>query len=1004
MLDAIQSAAGNIRAHLANYTQDTRLLRLTTTLGPDALLVERIDGREGLSEGYRFDITALSTDAHIDPDSLLAQPALLQILSQHSRSDLRPIHGHITAIELAGSDGGFARYRITLEPWLAFLRYRRDSYIWQSKNVLDIVAEIFSDYRNKGKLIPSWRLAVADAGQYQVRDVCTQFDESDLAFIDRLLAEEGLFYWFEHAGDAGSESFGTHTLVIADHNGAFTPNKQNTIRYHRAAAVEQSDSITAWHAHRQLATNAITLGSWNETQANLVNTAVDTAHNNGNAPVLRAVDHPGQRRFTSRAEIERTARRQLEALEARNKTYSGQGTVRTLAPGTTFVFTDHAIHDADRSNSGNEAATFAVVSVRHRGRNNLSSEARTLIDDLFDNSVHAREEKQDEPLYTNRFTALRADIPWRPLTTDSHGALMHPKPTVTGIHTAIVVGASGQDLTTERDHRIKVQMHWQRGAQSQSRRAHPQGNDNAPGNDGAYIWVRVAEAAAGSNWGSSFIPRIGQEVILDYIEGDIDRPIVVGSLYNGKGMEDAQGNQTAQGAGPAIGNAPAWFAGNSGDHAHNAILSGFKTQEIGNSQDGQGGCNALIFDDTTDQIGARLQTTKTTAQLNLGHIKRQRDNERKQSHGHGAELTTDAYGAIRAGQGLLITADARPNAGSAQMDAREAHEQLKQAHELQKALTETAKKHNAFVGKTLDEGQHTQSETVLARPIESLAQTSDGVGTPEGGGAGVVPAFGRPDLVISAPGGISLLTPQDSHTAAGAITAVGGIDVSATVGRNLAVAAKAGISLFTYGDAKAKRKEQGDKGMKLHAAHGKVDVQAQSAELRAAADKDVNITSTQAKVEAAARQHVLLTAAGAYIKISGGNIEIHAPGQVLFKAAMKDLSGPASQSYPMPELPSGAMQANKLVFERRYHDDEPLAGAPYEITFADGSSRTGKLDGSGRAILEGVPAGAAEVRFGAMPGTYERKDLRPTPGHKPNPSKSDIDALIEKFSTTDKGA
>jgi type VI secretion system secreted protein VgrG len=106
----------------------------------------------------------------------------------------------------------------------------------------------------------------------------------------------------------------------------------------------------------------------------------------------------------------------------------------------------------------------------------------------------------------------------------------------------------------------------------------------------------------------------------------------------------------------------------------------------------------------------------------------------------------------------------------------------------------------------------------------------------------------------------------------------------------------------------------------------------------------------------------------------------------------------------MPELPSGAMQANKLVLERRYHDDEPLAGAPYEITFADGSSRTGKLDGSGRAILEGVPAGAAEVRFGAMPGTYERKDLRPTPGHKPNPSKSDIDALIEKFSTTDKGA
>jgi type VI secretion system secreted protein VgrG len=946
MIDPKQSAASLLGSHLAHYTQDTRLLRLTTSLGADALLVERIEGREGLSEVCRFDITVLSNDAFIDPNSLLAQPALLQLLSQHSRTDLRPIHGHITAMELIGSDGGFARYRITLETWLAFLGYRRDSYIWQSKTVLDIVQEIFSDYQNQGKLVPTWRLAVADTSQYQVRDVCTQFEESDLAFIERLLAEEGLFYWFEHTGDAGSESFGSHTLVIADHNGAFAPNKQNTIRYHRAAAVEQSDSITAWHARRRLATNAVTLGSWNETQVNLVNTTVDTAHNNGDVPTLAAVDHPGQRRFTSRAEIERTARRQLEALEARTKTYTGQSTVRTLAPGTTFVFTDHAIHDADRC-SGDQSATFAVISVRHHGRNNLSSEARVLIHDLFDNSTHPERQKEDESLYINHFTALRADIPWRPLAEDGRGALLHPRPTVTGIHTAIVVGASGQDLSTERDHRIKVQMHWQRGARSHSRRAHPQGNDNAPGNDGAYIWVRVAEAAAGCNWGSSFIPRIGQEVILDYIEGDIDRPIVVGSLYNGKGMEDAQGNQTAQGAGPAVGNAPAWFAGNSGDHAHNAILSGFKTQEIGNSQDGQGGYNALIFDDTTDQVGARLQTTKTKAQLNLGHIKRQRDNERKQSHGHGVELSTDAYGAIRAGRGLLITADARSNAGSAQMDAREAHEQLAQAHELQKNLTETAKKHNAFVGKALDEEQHTQPEKALARPIESLSKTEDGLGTPEGGGSGRVPAFGRPDLVVSAPGGISLLTPQDTHATAGVITATGGLDVSATIGRNLSAAVKAGISLFTYGDVKAKRKEQGDKGLKLHAAHGKVDVQAQSAELKAAADKDVYITSTHAKVEAAAREHVLLTAAGAYIKIADGNIQIHAPGQVLFKAAMKDLSGPTSLSHELARLPAAKGLHDEQFVLKDKHSGEPMAYVPYRIEGPDGLVIHGVTDERG---------------------------------------------------------
>lgn len=954
MIDLLSGAASELRALLAQFTQDTRLLRLTTHLGSEALLVERIDGREGLNEGFRFDITALCADAHLDLDAMLGRTALLQILTQHSRHAPRPVHGHITAIERLASDGGFTRYRLTLEPWLAFLRHRRDSYIWQDKSVLDIVADIFGGYQDKGALVPAWRLALADASRYQAREVCTQFEESDLAFIERLLAEEGLFYWFEHSSDAASATLGRHTLVIADHNGAFAPDPQGTIRYHRASAVEKSDSITAWQARRQLATNAIALGSWNEAEAGVIATELRSAHDNGDVPLLQSTDHPGQRRFITHDDAERTARLQLEALEARNKTYTGESTVRTLAPGNTFIFAGHAVHDADRARSGDHAATFAVINVRHRGRNNLSSQARTLIRKVFANTMRQPAQEQDEPLYSNRFSALRADIPWRPLTEDGHGALLHPKPTVTGVHTAIVVGSTEQDLATDRDHRIKVQMHWQRGAQSHSRLPHPQGDDNAPGNDGAYIWVRVAEAAAGPNFGSSFIPRIGQEVLLDYIEGDIDRPIVTGSLYNGQGMQDAQGNQAAQGAGPATGNAPAWFAGESGGHAHNAVLSGFKTQEIGHSRDGQGGYNALIFDDSTGQVGTRLQTTQHKTQLNLGHIKRQRDNERKQSHGHGAELTTEAYGAIRAGQGLLISADARPNAASAQMDAKEAHAQLKQAHELQKNLSDTAQKHNAFVGKTLDKEQHAQPEKVLARPIESLEQTEEGTGTPEGGGAGTVPAFGRPDLVISAPGGIALLTPQDTHATASAITVTGGLDVSATIGRNLAAAVRDGISLFTYGDAKAKRKEQGDKGIKLHAAQGKVDIQAQSGELKAAADKDVHVTSTHAKVEVAAKEHVLLTAGGAYVKISGGNIEIHAPGKVEFKAAMKDLSGPGSMHPSLPALPQAALMGKHslrfaLEGSDRLVQDMGWVGKPFTILNDAGDElAAGKIGKDGR--------------------------------------------------------
>lgn len=911
--DVLGAVGSALRAHLAQYTQDTRLLRLTTSLGANALLVERIAGREGLSEGFRFEITALSEDAAIDGKRLLGQAALLEILTQQSRSAPRPFHGHITAFELLSAEGGFARYRLTLEPWTAFLRYRHDAFVWQGKSTLDIVGEIFADYEGKAKLVPDWRLAVNNPGLYQPREVCTQFEESDLAFVERLLAEEGLFYWFEHTGDAASATLGNHRLVIADSNSAFAPNQQAHIRFHRAAAVEQTDAVTGWQAARRVATNAMAVASWNERQVSVITHQQSSSHSNGNVPELLAMDHSGLRHFSGSDAAERTALLQLEALEARNKTYHGQSTVRTLAPASTFVLTEHPIHDQDRQQGGDNTASFAVIAVQHVGRNNLDSQARTLIDSVFANSTSspaqaAPDGRDNVPLYQNRFTALRADIPWRPLTIDARGALLHPKPTVSGIHTAIVVGTARQDLTTERDHRVKVQMHWQRGAQSASRRSHPQGDNNAPANEAAYVWVRVAEPAAGPNWGASFTPRIGQEVILDYVEGDIDRPVVIGALYNGQGLGDAQGNQNAQGAGAATGNAPAWFAGEAGEHAHNAVLSGFKTQEIGHSQDGQGGYNALMFDDSTEQVGARLQTTKTRAQLNLGHIKRQADNARKQSHGHGVELTTDAFGALRAGQGLLLCADARSNASSSQMDAKEAQAQLQQAHALQKDLAGTAQKHNAFVGKEQDKEQHEFPEDALQRPIESLAQTEQGVGTAEGGGAGAVPALGRPDLVMSAPGGVALLTPADQHVTASSMTVTGGVDVSATVGRNYAVAVRSGISLFTYGDAKAKRKEQGDKGIKLHAAHGKVDVQAQGAELKAAADKDLSIYSTHAKVEAAAKEHVLLTAGGAYIRIAGGSIQIHAPGSVLFKAGMKDLSGPTSLNAALPAMPTGELK------------------------------------------------------------------------------------------------
>ena len=216
---------------LNEWTQNNRLLRLTTPLGANTLLVESFKGIEDLNQGFTYEIMALATDAHIALKSLIGQPVLLEMLTAHSRDELRPFHGHVTHFQNLGANGGFARYRLMVEPWTAYLAFRVDSTTYQDMTVMDIIDSIFADYQaggtlKSGALNPLWRYDIADASLYAKRSLTSQYQESDLAFIQRLMHEEGLFSWFEHAGDNASPSFGSHTLVIADHNGALNPTSK----------------------------------------------------------------------------------------------------------------------------------------------------------------------------------------------------------------------------------------------------------------------------------------------------------------------------------------------------------------------------------------------------------------------------------------------------------------------------------------------------------------------------------------------------------------------------------------------------------------------------------------------------------------------------------------------------------------------------------------------------------------------------------------------------------
>ena len=916
---------------MSEFSQAARLLRLTTPLGKNTLLAECVRGEEGIGSGFEFVISALSADAGIALKSLIGQPALLELLTAHSRDVMRPFHGHVIAVERIGANGGFARYQLTLGPWTNFVALGRDSRIFQNVTVFDIIAAIFEEYQGKGRLVPAWRFDIADRTVYPVRSLCTQYQESNMAFLQRLMVEEGLFFYFEHSGDADSPALGSHTMVIADHNGSFKPNAQSSIRFTQSSSVIKEDGMDRWRTELQHRTNAVELESWDYRS---VNQRVTTAADANTGSTLLARETLGAYAFETHQQGLRHADILLQGLVARRERHIAAGTVRTLAPGTTFSLQGHAQFDMA---AGDDERNFLIVRVVHLMHNNLSAELKAevhqrlkeaavqrRIDEEQATSLHAVGRHMGErPLYRNRIDAIRSRTAYRTCQFDATGRPINQRPTIRGQQTAIVVGPQGSVIHTDRDHRVKVQFHWQRGAQSHSRLDHAAADNHtgAPGDDTAGTWVRVATSlapVAGANWGSHALPRVGQEVLVDFIEGDIDRPVIIGALYNGRGQKDGQSNQVGQGAGASTGNAPAWFPGEREAHAHPAVLSGIKTQAMEASQSGIGAYSQLVMDDSPGQARVSLQrhagVHKGTAELNLGSLRHQSDNQRLQPVGFGAELKTEHQAAMRAGQGMLLSSHASLNARGGQLDAREASMQAQSSLDLQKRLATAAQSHNA---KLNDSHGHAEAKPDnisamqdLAAHITALDNTNQSIASPGGtGGDGQTIAFSQPILQLASPSGIVAATPASATIAAGMTSSItAGQDINLASQGNCYQLVSHGISLFTYGKASAKEKPNQELGIRLHAASGKVSCQSQQDETRVTADKAITVASVAASVNVAADKHVLMTAQGAYIKLEGGNIMLHGPGKIEFKASMKELAGPKDSRVSVT-LPKGELKS-----------------------------------------------------------------------------------------------
>jgi type VI secretion system secreted protein VgrG len=920
----------DLKRLLEAFSQNARLLQLTTPLGPNSLLLECMQCEESIDDGFRLRVSALSTNASIPLRSLIGQPALVELLTAKSRDDLRPFHGHITQVEMSGANGGLARYQLTVEPWSVFLAQGRDSRVFQNMTVFDILDTLFSAWRGKGKLVPKWRFDIARRDMYPVRSLTTQYQESDFTFARRLLNEEGLFYYFEHEADSSSPALGTHLMVIADHNGSFKPNRQPYIAFTQSSAVMKQDGLDRWRTEVRRQADSVEICSWDyrTLKSQPTNAASEDHTSDGNLTVREAL---GQYAYETSKQGKRMADNLVQGLIVRREVHIAAGTVRTLAPGTTFTVNGHAQHDAAKND---DERSFIVTRAVHLTHNNLSADLKTeiarclpvgalseLITAEESNSLHAIGTRMGErPLYRVRIDAVRITVPYRPSRLDIHGTLLFPRPIVHGQQSAIVVGPADSVIHTDRDHRIKVQFHWQRGMQSHSRLEHPapDGHAGAPADDSTGTWVRVATSmapVAGANWGSVALPRVGQEVLVDFLDGDIDRPVIIGSLYNGKGGKDAQHNDIAMGAGAATGNAPMWFPGESAGHAHPASFSGYKSQAMAASQSGAGAYNQMVFDDSPGRPRVALQrhaiAHRGTDELNLGQLRHQTDNQRLSPAGFAAELKTEHSTAVRAGRGLLFSADIRTDGTGSQLDAHEAQEQNESSVQLQMKMATTAQLHNAALK---DKSGRKESAPEKLPALDQMRSSIDAISgmasghNGDGGGAGQANAFSTPQLQMSGPGGIAAMAPTNVVFCAGRTTSItAGQDINFAAQGNSLHAVAAGLSMFTFGKATISDKPNQEVGIRLHSASGKVSCQSQADEISITADKAIAVVSVTKNVSVASKEHIVLTAQGASIKLEGGNIMIHGPGQISFKASMKKLGGPKSINSAL-KMPKGSFK------------------------------------------------------------------------------------------------
>ena len=528
--------------------QNRRLFKFNNLANPEQqLLIESFKGREGLSQAYSFELLLVCEDSGVELKSMMGQLVTIEI--ELASGSPRYLAGYLTRFASIGSDGGMARYTATLNPWFSMLKNRFDTRIFQGNTVEEVVTQVFA-------LCPAFSRHEFRLTKPQKRyTYITQYRETDFNFVQRLLEEEGMFYYFEHTAEG-------HTMIICDDSSTLVPlPEQPQIRFHTASVTETADSITQWSGNRQLQSGKIAVQTFDYRQPNnRLPVTMNSLNKQGDVQNFEIYDFPGQYTHGTYDEGEALVRLRVEALELKGKSFSGASNCRAMKPGYTFELLQHYDHDQGSA----EDRQFLLMGVESEGHNN------------YLNGHPAS--------YYNTFTCVRKKIPFRP-------QLSTPRPTIPGPQTAIIVGPPGEEIFTDELGRVKIQFHWDRNGQY---------------NDHSSCWVRVAQSGASGGFGSIQIPRVGDEVVVVFLDGNPDRPLIMGSLYNSQ-------------------NTPPWSL------PANKTQSGFLTR----SMKGDGGtANFFRFED------------KSGAEQIIMHAERNMDTEIEvdESHHVGANRTITVGG------------------------------------------------------------------------------------------------------------------------------------------------------------------------------------------------------------------------------------------------------------------------------------------------------------------------------------------------------------------------